>query len=732
MNTLAGTVAAEIPVPGGRRGFDDPIVRALREGDLDSFAEVSPYAACLFPILEALGRSGINRELLEAIPHFAGSLDLVDLRNILVNLGYDSDPVTQTIDKIRPELYPVLFTSRDGEVLVLCERQGESISFFDARSRAYRTENVHALGLQGVAYLFTDTRPTHGVQQQAAPTEWFSTLADRFRKVVAHLLLMTFVINVAALAIPIFIMMIYDKVIGAKSLDSLPMILMGVGVLLLSDLVLRYQKARAMGALAGRLDYLIGVETFKQLLFLPPAFTERSTVSAQLSRLKQFDALRDFFTGPSAGFVLDLPFIFVFLFAVGILAGPVALVPLIMIVIYIILGLVFRPPLDRKVLRSGKARTDKQTMLMQTFDGRKEIKAIGGETVWRERFREVSGEAVQSNYEIFVANALMTNISQALMTLCGIGVLALGALQVMEGAMSVGALIATMTLAWRVLTPLQGIFLSYSKLQQMLKSITQINSLMKIKVEKEESHIDLHSNPVSRDLELDRVSFRYDPQSDPALLGVTFKVDPGEMVAVIGLTGSGKSTLLKLIAGMYKPQAGSLLLDGIDLRQLDSRELRRSIAYVPQEIRMFHGTIAQNIRLNNCLASDEKIKEAAEKAGILEDIMALPNGFDTRIGDKDMSRFPPGFMRSLSIARAFSCEAKVVLLDEPGASLDLESDVRFVEQLRRLKEHYTVIMVSHRPSHIRLADKAVLLDSGSVHFVGEPGQALEQLMRTPS
>ncbi|NND66101.1 MAG: peptidase domain-containing ABC transporter [Halioglobus sp.] len=732
MSTIAGTTGPGYSFTGSERLFEDPIVRALREEDLDAFAEISPYAACLFPILDALGRKGINRELLESVPHFAGSLDLVDLRNILVNLGYESDSVSRSANRIRAELFPALFTADNGDILVLTDRDDDTISFFDANRREYRTEKAEALKLRGKAYLFTDKHPTHGVRQQATPVEWFSSLAGRFRKMVLHLLLMTFVINMTALAIPIFIMVIYDKVIGAKSLDSLPMILVGVAVFILADLVLRYQKAKAMGAIAGRLDYLIGVETFKQLLFLPPVFTERSTVSAQLSRLKQFDSLRDFFTGPSAGFVLDLPFVFIFILAVGVLAGPVALVPLVMLVVYVVIALLFRPLLERKVLRSGKARTDKQTMLMQTFDGRREIKAIGGEGVWRERFREVSGEAVHSNYDIFVANALMTNISQALMTLCGVSVLALGAVQVMEGNMSVGALIATMTLAWRVLTPLQGIFLSYSKLQQMFKSIAQINNLMRLKVEKEESHVELHEVPRTREIELDRVSFRYDASSDPALLGVSFKVNPGEMVAVVGLTGSGKSTLLKLIAGMYKPQAGALLLDGVDLRQLDSRELRRAIAYVPQEIRMFHGTIAQNIRLNNCLATDEKLVDAAEKAGILEDILALPEGFNTRIGDKSVMRYPPGFMRSLSLARAFSCEARVLLLDEPGASLDTESDMRFVEHLRRLKTERTVVMVSHRPSHIRLADKAVLLNSGSVQYVGEPDKAIELLMSTPS
>jgi ATP-binding cassette subfamily C protein/ATP-binding cassette subfamily C protein LapB len=417
-----------------------------------------------------------------------------------------------------------------------------------------------------------------------------------------------------------------------------------------------------------------------------------------------------------------------FIIAVAMLAGPVAYIPLFMVLAYVLVGMLFRPPLDRKVMRSGRARTDKETMLMQTFEGRREIKAIGGESVWRERFREVSGEAVRSNYDIFIVNALMTNISQALMTLSGVAVLAWGALLVMEGTMSIGALIATMTLSWRVLTPLQGMFLSYSKLQQMIKSVAQINNLMKLNVEKDESHIELSTQSGQRDLTVDRVSFRYNANSDPALLGVSLEVKPGELVAVVGFTGSGKSTLLKLIAGMYKPQAGALLLDGVDLRQLNALELRRSMAYVPQEIKMFHGTIAQNMRLNNCMATDEQLEIAAGKAGILDDILSLPQGFDTRIGDKAMNQYPPGFMRALSIARAFSCDAEVVLLDEPGASLDNESDSRFMEQLVKLKGIHTVVMVSHRPSHIRLADRVILLDQGSVKFSGEPEEAIELLM----
>lgn len=729
MSTLALNGASAQKVKPAA-AFGDHLVESLRCNNVEEFARTSVHAACLFPILEAFGRQGINRELLEAIPHFAQQLDLVDLRNILVNLGYESDPVDTRLDNLSAELYPVLFESRQGDVWVLSERSGDSVSYFDAHAGEYRVAHINTLKKSGRAYLFTDKSPTHGVKQsEAAAGEWFDGIAGRFRKMVTHLLLMTFFINLSALFVPIFIMMIYDKVIGAKSLESLPFILSGVAILVLTDLILRNKKAKAMGAVAGRLDYLIGVETFKQLLFLPPIFTERSTVSAQLSRLKQFDSLRDFFTGPSAAFVLEMPFILMFILAVAVLAGPIAYIPLFMVVAYFVVGMLFRPPMQRKVVRSGRARTDKETMLMQTFDGHREIKAIGGESVWRERFREVSGEAVRSNYDIFIANALMTNVSQALMTLSGIAVLAWGALRVMEGSMSIGALIATMTLAWRVLTPLQGMFLSYAKFQQMLKSVKQINNLMKLSVEKDESHIELTKQGGRPDLKVDRVSFRYDANRDPALLGASFDVKPGEMVAIVGFTGSGKSTLLKLIAGMYKPQAGALLLDGVDLRQLNALDLRRSMAYVPQEIKMFHGTIAQNLRLNNCMASDELLEDAAEKAGILDDIRRLPDGFDTRIGDKTLKKFPPGFTRALSIARAFCCNPQVVLLDEPGSSLDNDSDTQFMQHLEKLKGEHTVVMVSHRPSHIRLADKAVFLDQGSVRFVGDPDKAIELLMR---
>ncbi len=335
---------------------------ALRNKKTDEFSSNSPYAACLFPILKALGWKNVERELVEALPHFAEEIDLVDLRNILVNIGYDSSPLSTQLNQLKAELYPSIFITAANKVYVLISHENNEIKYFDAQTEKIVTSPAKDLGIPGVAYLFTDKHASHGMPSSSdISANWFGDLTERFRKLIFHLFGMTFVINIVALLVPIFIMVIYDKVIGTRSLDSLPMLLSGVAILIITDLILRFLRAKILGAVAGRMDYLIGVETFKKLLHLPPINTERSTVAAQLAQLKQFDSVRDFFTGSNASIVLELPFVFLFLVVIAVLSGPIAFIPLFMIFAYIVAGLLLIPKINRKISRSGKARTNKQT-----------------------------------------------------------------------------------------------------------------------------------------------------------------------------------------------------------------------------------------------------------------------------------------------------------------------------------------------------------------------------------
>ena len=702
------------------------IADAIRRGDLEGIAEASPYAACLMPLLNALGWRTYANDLIEALPHFADHFDLTDLRNILVTLGYESDAIEVSAVDVAKDLLPCLFLSARGEIFVIKERNRNSVSYYDAQSHE---EREGPLRCRGTAFVFTDANATHAVSIKPT-SDWFTQLLRRFRSFIKHLLAMTALLNLLALAVPLFIMTVYDKVIGTGSADVLPFLAGGIILVLVVELGLRLLRARTLGLMAGRLDYIIGVETFRQLIYMPPLMTERSSIAAQLSTLKQFDAVRDFFTGPTAAMVLEAPFVVIFIVVIWLLAGWVALIPVGMLALYVLFALLWLPVMNERVLHAGAARTARQHMLMETMAGLRELKGLGAESVWRERFRETAADTLTALYKTATSQAVLESVTHSLMTLSGVAVLSVGTLKAMQGDITIGALIAIMALLWRVLGPIQGLFLAYVKFDQIFAGIKTINQLMKIQVERTSGKSALLSPKLEGRVRFDRLSFKYSPNTDPALLGVSFSVKPKEFVAILGDNASGKSTLLKLIAGMYTAQAGSLHLDDIDTRQFNPVDIRRLVAYVPQNPILFHGSIAQNLRFKNVVATDEDLEAAAARAGVLDAIREMPDGFDARIGDNATDRLPSGLVHGLCLARAFVRPAPILLLDEPGASLDWQSDNVLIEQLRKIRGERTIILVSHRPSHIRLADRAIVLNSGMVRFEGPPEEALAVMQGT--
>ena len=699
---------------------------AIRDESYAKIAELSPYAACIMPILSELGWRSYKRELIEAIPHFSECIDLVDLRNMLVTLGYESDEQKSSIEKISPTLLPCLFESDSGGIYVITEIIDNSVTYFDAYKNDYYVNNI--LKEKGTAYYFTDMHPTHAMTGlEESGQQWFTQILKRFRKLLKHLVLMTFMLNVIAMFVPLFIMVVYDNVIGARSTHSIPYLMVGIAIALGCELIFRLVRSKTLGLLAGRLDYIIGVETFKKIMSFPPSLTERSTVISQLSRLRQFESIREFFTGPSAALFLELPFVLLFIALLAVLGGSIALVPVVMIGIYLIFGWLWFPSLNKKLIHAGHARSARQRMLMETFSGLRELKALGAEGSWLELYREASGEAMTRTFKTSTSHALINSVAQSLMTIAGIAVLTLGTLKVMQDEMTIGALIAVMALIWRVLSPLQGVCLAMLQIDQISQSIKQLNQLMRVASEPNSYKAGLIMPKITGKITFDRVSFKYAPNEDPALVNASLAIDPGQFVAVVGGNGSGKSTLLKLVVGMYRAQAGMLMIDDTDVRQMNATDIRRVIAYMPQKPSLFYGTIAQNIRLNQPLATDGQLIIAAEQAGVLSAIKKLPNGFDTLVGDHTTSRLPSGLVNGICLARSYVRKAPVFLLDEPGTSLDKVTDQNLMEHLERMRGKQTILMVSHRPSHIRLADKAIVMMNGMIIHVGSPGEAIKYL-----
>jgi len=314
--------------------------------------------------------------------------------------------------------------------------------------------------------------------------------------------------------------------------------------------------------------------------------------------------------------------------------------------------------------------------------------------------------------------------AQVTSTVTAMAVVLVGVDEVLKGNLSTGGLVASIALTWRFLSPLPGLVTVAARAPSVLRTLASLDRLMGLKGEYARRPGHRSMPRLQGRVAFERVVFRYGPNSDPVLLGLNLEVQPGEFIAVIGANGCGKSTLFKLLMRMHDPQGGAVLVDGIDLRQLDVCELRRRIVYVPQHPKLFRGTLPQNLRLGNPLATDEDITRTLEATGIAESIAQLPDGLATMVGDQHSQRIPSGLVRGICLARAFLADSRIVLLDEPATALDSEGDRRLMGQLEALRGQATVIMISHRPSHIRLADRAVLLAGGVIQRSGTPDEII--------
>ena len=703
-------------------GFGKPDLGASFNDWFGGYQGRSEFANCLVPLIEALGWRGDERQLSEALPHFADDLDLDDFRNALANLDYAAHPIRVRQDRIDPGLLPCLFVPDKGAVRVLLGGDAKGYRIYDGYLR--RTRTIPPRPLRGTAYVIAPA--SHADDAQMAAGGWLRTVTQRFRRLIRQLLCMTLAVNVLSLATPLFMMSVYDLIIPTRSTHQLFYLLAGVGFGFLCEISFRALRGRTIAFVAGRFDNIIGNVTFQQILYLPAAMTENAPIGAQVARLKEFEFIREFFTSPIAEAVLDLPFVFVFLAVIAILGGPLVFVPLAVAGLFFALAGLLAPRLARANAESVRHRSRFQRFAIEAVSQMRALKYTGAAPRWLERFRTASAASATADFAVAIVNQIAQSASQALMLGAGIAVLGFGALRVMNESMTMGALVAVMVLGWRVLSPLQAGFMALNRIEHIRSSVRQIGQLVRLPVERSKPTAQA-ARPIEGAIALSWVSHRYAPEHDPVLFGVTFDIAPREVVAVVGPNGSGKSTLVKLLTGLYRPQAGSVLIDGIDVRQMDPIGLRQRIAVVPQGSHLFYGTIAQNLRLSSPTATRGDLVRATKDAKVFDDIMALPEGFDTRLTEQVLGELPAGFKQKLALARAYLRRAPIMIFDEATQTLDEDGDKAFIAAVQRMRGSATVVIVTHRPSHMRICDRVILLSAGKIAMIGRPEEVIKRM-----
>ena len=713
---------AALPMPGAVRPEDtESPWTAIEQVAMSSFAQRSDLAACVAPLLKALAWHGKSRDVAEAFPYFEDALDISGLRNCMARLGFDSDQAAVAAADIDRRLLPCLFVPDGGAATVLLERTG------DGQLRCHDTTTGQDVlladtGQSGQALFFRRTRP-----EAARPGRWIRQSLGRMTPLLSMLLLSAIVYGLVLLPVPLFVMAVYSSVIPAGSTANLAYLTIGAVAALALGSVFLIHRTRILSFVAGRLDFIFGSSVFRKILELPPAMSENAAIGAQMARLNSFESVRDLFTGPMAATLVELPALLAIAVALGIV-NPMALgIVVLTLLAYGGAYLLMSGRVSRVVETMVRSSTRRHELLVETVGKLRSIRDYGGERVWARRFRQASADAAMAAYRAGSASAQLGALAYLLNTMGILAIISASAWLVMEGSLGMGALLASMILSWRLVGPVQTAFSNVTRIDRIRNSMQQMERLMGLRGERSDQGYAVRIANLKGKVEFDRASFRYSMDTDPALVGVSFSVAPGALVAITGPNGGGKSTLLKMMAGLYQPQAGSVRIDDRDLRQLDPVELRRSLGYVPQECSLFYGSIEQNLRFVRPGATDAEIRQALEMAGALDDVMQLPQGLATRTGDGREDQLPSSLRQKLSLARAYLTGSPLLLFDEPANTLDFEGDRHFMQALAQLKGRCTIFLVTQRPSHIRLADTVLLMQGGHLRFAGPPAKALERL-----
>ncbi|MCP5083943.1 MAG: ATP-binding cassette domain-containing protein [Alphaproteobacteria bacterium] len=688
--------------------------------------ESSPAGACLKPLLLALGWSGEERHLVEALPHFDRVCEFEGLRAVLAALNFKTTNRAMPVADLKRSMLPCLLV-QDGNVSIVMEILGDDrLMVFDGAKRDLT--KIAARGGSADIFLIQDmdNKLSHAEIQK---TGWFQTVLGKFKPTFLTLFGLSLAINLLAMTVPIYIMAVYQIAIGTKSLLTLASLLGGALLVLSAEVGLRIIRSRAIAYLGARVESLVTLNAFQQLLFLPVESTETASIATQVTRLKQYQNVKGLFTGSLAVAILDLPFISLFIVATFVIGGVLGFIPAALVLIYAALAALTIPMANKHMRRAGGAKTRMRNFLMETTSKHRSIRDTGAEDVWLKRFEGLAGHQMLTQFKAQNFNVSVQTLAGSLMIFAGATTVGVGCLLAMDGAVSIGALIGATTMVWRGLAPIQSAFLGLSRLGQSVDSLKQINQLMRLDLERQPGRHATIYRAFKGTISLFAVSMRYSGQTEPALSGISLKIKAGETIAITGNSGSGKSTLLKVISGLYRPQAGSILIDDLNTRQLDMGELRHAIGVVPQKPSFFYGTISQNIRLAHPTATDAEIEQALAMAGMLDQVKALDGGIEFRMMGSRETRFSEGFLKQLMLARAYVKRPSMYLLDEPGAQLDLAGDEAFVSAIKQQKGKATTVMATSRPSHMHLADRVFVLDRGQIVLEGPPAEVVPLILQ---
>jgi ATP-binding cassette subfamily C protein LapB len=556
--------------------------------------------------------------------------------------------------------------------------------------------------------------------------EWLTGPMRANRSTYWKVALAAVFINIFGLLTSLFTMTVYDRVVPNNATSSLVALTIGLGIVVIFDFILKLLRAYFVDHAGANIDRDIGEVVFDRLLAMRLELKKGST-GALAGMMRELETLRDFFASATLTAVVDVPFIFLTLILVAIIGGPVVFVPGLMVPLVVMVGWLTHPALERLSARAMGEGLQKQSVLVEAIGGLETVKTSGAAPLLSRRWLK----AIQQHSDSSLRQRLVATIGVTFATSAGTisyaGVVIVGVHEIAVRNLTMGGLIACSILAGRAIAPLAQISQLLSRITSTRTAYRQINEMMQMPSEGPEGDA-LKLSGVEGKIEFRNVGFRYPGAPERAIDGLSFTVEPGEHVALLGRVGSGKSTIARLILGLYPPEEGLIMVDGTDIRQLDPASLRANVGAAMQESVLLTGTVRENIALGRAGVTDEELLRASQISGTHQFMGQIANGYDLRLADRGEG-LSGGQRQSISIARALAGRPPILVMDEPSSAMDAQTEGALIQRLQEELKGRTLILITHRPPLLQLVQRIILMDKGKVVSDGPRDNVLKQIMR---
>ncbi|WP_420550024.1 peptidase domain-containing ABC transporter [Curvivirga sp.] len=553
---------------------------------------------------------------------------------------------------------------------------------------------------------------------------WLRSLIFDSKAILIEALLSSFFVNLLALAIPVFVLQVYDRVVFNAGYTTLQGLVIGMVLVILFDGVLRYGRVRLFQSFGIQLDGLIGRALIRKILNLPLRVLEKRNTENWQQLFKDLDFIRNSLSGASAALIFDLPFAFLFLGVVYFIAPSLGIVFLVIVPMFILLAWVSGFMHRKMVTKERESQITRDQLLSNILQARTTVKSLNMAHSLQEKWEELHASAiVQSSNRGRVGDA--HQVLAGLMALVStVAITSVGALLILQQELTIGSLIASNMLAGRLIAPISSLVSQWKGFAQMRLAKDRLDELFALEEDRVEASIEL-PEPKGQ-FKFENISFRYSEGGKPVINGISGSIGPKGLYCIIGKNGSGKSTFSKLLAGLYQPEDGRVMLDEGDMKQFTRSQLSNWIGVLPQDTALLSGSVKQNIIASGQDFPDDQIVEAAKFSGIHEVILDHPKGYDAEVGENG-SFMSGGERQRLCLARTVIGKPAILLLDEPTSHLDSELETQIAKRLHKYAREHTVICVTHSPAILNNSDFILLLDKGRVALAGPSKKVLEEL-----